>query len=115
MASKAGFFHQTIASNFSGNLSTVDHLELNAQAFAVAIVLHRWQGSYHDVPIGLDYTTAGGGRWRVHNENGSAMPTGMPFNVAVAPSLSPNAFRSSVGAEPAAELRLDHPLLEDHP
>jgi hypothetical protein len=115
VASKTGFLHQTSTTSISGDLSTLDHPELNARPFAIAIALQQWQGNYHDVPIGLDYTAAGGGRWRVRNEDGSTMPTSMPFNIAVAPFLSPNAFRSSVGAVPASELRLDHPLLDDNP
>lgn len=115
VGSKTGFIHQTSATTVSGDLSTIDHPELNARPFAIAIALQRWVGLYHDVPIGLDYTSAGGGRWRMRNETGVAMPTGLSFNIAVAPTFSPNAFRITTGVGPASEWPLTHPLLDDNP
>lgn len=115
VASKTGFAHLTSAANSSGPLSRIDHASLNGLSFAIAIALQRWEGAYHDVPIGLAWTSAGGGRWQVRNEDGSAMPASLTFNLLVAPLLSPNAMQLSPGGQSVRELRIEHPLLDDTP
>ncbi len=115
VASKTGFAHQTSAANISGALSRIEHASLNGLSFAIAIALQRWEGVYHDVPIGLAWTSAGGGRWQLRNEDGSAMPADLKFNLLVAPLLSPNALQLSPGGQSVGELRIEHPLLDDNP
>lgn len=115
VASKTGFAHLTSAANSSGALSRIEHASLNGLSFAIAIALHRWEGAYHDVPIGLAWTSAGGGRWQVRNEDGSAMPAALKFHLLVAPLLSPNAAQLSPGGQSVRELRIEHPLLDDNP
>jgi hypothetical protein len=115
VASKTGFSHLTSAANSSGALSRIEHASLNGLSFAIAIALHRWEGAYHDVPIGLAWTSAGGGRWQLRNEDGSAMPANLNFNLMVAPLLSPNALQLSPGGQSVRELRIEHPLLDDNP
>lgn len=114
VASKTGFAHLTSAANSSGALSRIDHASLNGLSFAIAIALQRWEGAYHDVPIGLAWTSAGGGRWQLRNEDGSAMPANLSFNLMVAPLLSPNALQLSPGGQSVRELRIEHPLLDDN-
>jgi len=114
VASKTGFAHQTSAATTTGALSRIDHPSLNGLSFAIAIALQRWEGVYHDVPIGLAWTSAGGGRWQVRNEDGSAMPANLKFNLMVAPLLSPNALQLSPGGQSVRELRIEHPLLDDN-
>lgn len=114
VASKTGFSHLTSAANSSGALSRIEHASLNGLSFAIAIALQRWEGAYHDVPIGLAWTSAGGGRWQLRNEDGSAMPASLSFNLMVAPLLSPNAARLSPGGQSLRELRIEHPLLDDN-
>jgi hypothetical protein len=116
VAGKPNFTQTTSAGNVSGNTSQLDHPELNGRPFAIALVAHFWQGSYHDFPIGLQYSNAGGGRWFLRNENAAtAMPLGQTFHVVVAPLLSPNAMRAVVGSSAAMEWPLEHPMLTDTP
>jgi hypothetical protein len=115
VASTTGFVHATAAANISGALSTIDNAELNARPFMVAVPMQRWLGAYHDVPIGLQYTNAGGGRWQVRNESGASMPTGLSFNISAAPIFSNNAFRTTIPVSGVFEWRLEHPLLDNNP
>lgn len=115
VGAKIWFEQLTTAANLSGNLSRIDHPELNARPYMVAVALHRWEGVYHDQPIGLQYTTAGGGRWQLRNENAaSPLPEGLAFNIMAAPAFSPNAFRSTL-SQSAFEWPLEHPLLDQNP
>jgi hypothetical protein len=113
-----GFVHATTAGNVAGALSTIDETELLNGMFnraRIAVPFHFWENVYHDFPIGLRWVGTGGGRWQVRNEDGTAMPAGQKFNVAVAPFLSPNAFRTTLDASARTTWRLDHPLLDANP
>jgi hypothetical protein len=116
-AGKTGFVHQAVAANTSGALTTIDNPALNGAAnrARIAVAFHRWQGLYHDFPIGLRWVSTGGGRWQVRNEDGAAMPDTQTFNVAVAPFLSPNAFLTTLDTLARVQWRLDHPLLDGNP
>lgn len=113
-AGKTGIRHLTAAGNVSGALTTLDNAELNGalNRARIAVPFHRWDGVYHDFPIGMRWVSTGGGRWQIRNEDGTAMPFGQSFNVAVAPSLSPNAFRTTLDAFARTTWRLEHPLLD---
>jgi hypothetical protein len=50
----------------------------------------------------------------VRNEDGSAMPANLSFNLMLAPLLSPNALQLSPGGQSVRELRIEHPLLDDN-
>ncbi|OPZ13125.1 MAG: hypothetical protein BWZ07_00817 [Alphaproteobacteria bacterium ADurb.BinA280] len=113
-ASKTGLVHTTSAANNSANLSRIDSSALNGLSFAIAIPLQQWTGTYHNVPISMAWTNGSGGRWQIRNEDGSAMPVGMNFNVAVAPLLSPNAAQVLSGGQIVRELPLFHRLLDDN-
>lgn len=117
LAGKTAFAHLTSATNNSGALSTIDSEDLNGAVnrARIAIAFHRWDGNYHDTPIGLRWSSANGGRWQLRNEDGSAMPAALRFNIAVAPLFSPNAFRASLDNFAQSEWRLEHPLLDDNP
>jgi hypothetical protein len=116
---KDRFVHVTSATNNSGALSTMDNAATNGASnrARVLIAFHQWDGAYHDVPIGVRWvSTPGGDRWQIRNEDGSAMPTGLKFNVVAAPLLSPNAFRVTLPQNTwHLEWRLEHPLLDDNP
>ncbi|MFN7550373.1 MAG: choice-of-anchor Q domain-containing protein [Pseudomonadota bacterium] len=116
-AGKTGFVHQAAAANTSGALTTIDHPALNGATnrSRIAVAFHRWQGIYHDFPIGLRWVATGGGRWQMRNEDGAAMPDTQTFNVAVAPFLSPNAFRTTLNTLAQVQWRLEHPLLDGNP
>ena len=116
-AGTTGFVHQTAAANISGALTTLDNAALNGvtNRARIAVPFHRWQGIYHDFPIGVRWVSTGGGRWQVRNEDGSPMPAGQTFNLAVAPFLSPNAFRTTLNTLNQERWRLAHPLLDGNP
>lgn len=112
---KTSISHLTTLANLGGNLSRIEDPELNARPYMVAIALHRWEGVYHDQPIGLQYTSAGGGRWQLRNENAAtAMPEGLAFNILAAPAFSPNAFRTTL-TRSGFDWPLEHPLLDHNP
>jgi hypothetical protein len=113
---KDRFVHVTSATNNSGALSTMDNAATNGplNPARVLIAFHQWDGAYHNVPIGVRWVSTGGGRWQIRNEDGSAMPTGLKFNVVAAPLFSPNAFRVTL-QNSFEEWRLEHPLLDDNP
>lgn len=113
-AGKTGIAHATSASNVSGSTSRIENSALNGFSFAIAIPLQTWTGVYHDVPISMAWTNGSGGRWQIRNEDGSAMPVGMTFNVAVAPLLSPNAAQILSGGQSSTALPLFHRLLDDN-
>lgn len=115
--SKTGIRHATAAGNVSGALTTLDDAELNGalNRARIAVPFHRWDGLYHDYPIGMRWVSTGGGRWQIRNEDGTAMPSNQNFNVVVAPSLSPNAFRTTLDAVARRTWRLEHPLLDGNP
>jgi hypothetical protein len=117
LAGKSGFQHVTSGANTTGALSTIDNVETNGALNRSRIVLafHLWEGSYHEVPVGVRWVSTGGGRWQVRNEDGSAMPSALRFNVVAAPFLSPNAFRATLDDFAQAEWRLEHPLLDGNP
>lgn len=116
-ASKTGFVHQASIPNIAGALSTIDNAALNGATnrARVAVPFHRWQGIYHDKPIGLRWVSTAGGRWQMRNEDGTTMPDGQTFNLAVAPAFSPNAFRTTLDAFAQVQWRLEHPLLDGNP
>ncbi|MFN7784075.1 MAG: choice-of-anchor Q domain-containing protein [Lysobacterales bacterium] len=115
--SKTGIRHATAAGNVSGALTTLDDAELNGalNRARIAVPFHRWDGLYHDFPIGMRWVSTSGGRWQIRNEDGAAMPSNQNFNVVVAPSLSPNAFRTTLDAFARRTWRLEHPLLDSNP
>ncbi len=102
--------HDTSASSITGASSVIDFSALNNQSARIAIATQNWLGSYHNFPIGMEYL---GNRWRLRNEDGSAMSVGKRFNVIVAPFLSPIALNVNVGAIPARSVIIDHPQLND--
>lgn len=114
LAAKTSFVHQTSLANTSGSRSQLNSPELNGNFYAIAIAMHRWLGTYHDVPIGVEYRS---GFWHVRNERLSdTMPVDARFNIVVAPDQSPNAgrFFNSVFA-PASRIWLNFATLQDRP
>ncbi len=113
--SKTAFQHTSSASTVVGETTRLDHPELDGRSFAIAAITHRFPdgggaSDYHSLPIGLEYF---GSRWLIRNEDLAEMRFNRPFNVAIAPLGSPNAFRVTVPGA-LSELRLDHPLLDDN-
>lgn len=109
------FVHATALGSVVGQYGRIEHAELDGLPGAIAFAIGNWNpggslsGVYHDHRLALEYT---GGRWHLRNEDAADMPAGVPFNVAVAPLGSPNAFFAKLGSGGGRELRLEHPLLD---
>ncbi len=78
------FTHVATAANSSGNVTTIDHPDLNGNPHAHAFVTMDWNYSgccnsnLHN--IGVYYAA---NRWRIYNQDLAAMPAGATFNVLV--------------------------------
>jgi hypothetical protein len=110
--------HTTSSGSVVNQYTRLDAAELDGNPEAIAFVMHNWNpggpgGVYHDHRIGLEYV---GSHWFIRNEDSAAdMPSGVSFNVVVAPQYALNAFRAYVGGSPVSELKLEHPLLDGNP
>ncbi len=81
------FTHRSTPENISENSTYLDHPLANGKPEAVLSVTQNWNpgggtGVYNDHPVGIRYD-AGRRKWAIFNEDGSAMPGGAAFNVAV--------------------------------
>lgn len=113
--SKTGFKHTALPPGTS-EASVIDHPSMNGLANIIAIAMARRETEYHDHPIGLTYDAALlGGRWKVVNQDRQVLTQNRMFNVVAAALGSPNAFSATVGANPSATLRIDHPLVDNNP
>lgn len=111
-----GFLHTSTPAGVVDSYSRISHPELDSKPGAIAIVTHHWNpgggaGTYHDHRLGLDYAAP---NWFVGNQDADTMLSARSFNLVVAPFGSPNAFVHATGAGARAELRLEHPLLDDN-
>jgi len=115
---RSWFVHTTSSGSVVNQYTRLDHPELDGKPDAIAFVMHNWNPGgvgdvYHDHRIGLEYV---GSHWQIRNEDSAAdMPSGVSFNVVIAPQYALNAFRAYVGSSPVNELKLEHPLLDDNP
>lgn len=82
--SDRAFLHQATASSISGHATKIDHPSLNGAPDANPIVTQKWEGTYNPHTIGVFYGSDG--FWRVFNRDGTAMPIGAAFHVAVCDS-----------------------------
>ncbi|MBI2398025.1 MAG: hypothetical protein HYV17_09515 [Xanthomonadales bacterium] len=93
----------------AGGSFLLDDWRINGLSAHALVVMARYTDSYHDHPVAAVYSSAGGGRWHIRNEDSAAMPAGITFNVMAPRLLSPNSARIP------ARQRLRHPLLDDNP
>ncbi len=112
------FVHNTTADNIDIDLSTFDNPIVNYFPYSVIFTTHNYNpggigGTYHDKTLGVYYT---GSHWGVFNQDGSNMPEGVSFNVAIAP-ISDSAFvhTSSSGSINNNWTVIDNPLLNGNP
>jgi sortase A len=81
------FVHTASPENISESSTSLDDPLVNGKPEAILSVTQNWNpggggGVYNDHPVGVRYD-AGRGRWEIFNKDGSAMPKGASFNVAV--------------------------------
>ncbi|TAE23647.1 MAG: hypothetical protein EAZ91_21620 [Cytophagales bacterium] len=107
--------HVTGSTNILGNTSTISTAALNNNANAILIITANWEGGnvYNKNPVGVYYT---GGQWRVFNQNLTAMPTGLKYNLLIT-NPTDQAFKHVATAANSSgnTTILDHPLLNDKP
>ncbi len=81
------FVHHADLLNTAGNYTYLDNRLTNGKPDAVVSVTQNWNpggggGVYNDHPVGIGYD-AEREKWKIYNEDGSAMPEGAAFNVTV--------------------------------
>lgn len=81
------FIHRATAANITEHTTAIDHPLTNNNPNARLLVTPNWKadsgtGVYNDHPIGVYYA---GGRWRIFNQDLSAIPVNAAFNVMVLP------------------------------
>jgi hypothetical protein len=126
--SQISFVHTASAANIGGNVTTLDHPQLNNQPNALPVVTQIFDpaqtdvGIYNNSSIGVWYDTAVN-RWTVFNQKPLAstappVPLGAAFNVLIPNPLfaaGTHAFRTAPLGVPVAVKNLDHPLLNNTP
>ncbi len=99
------FRHTTIVSNISAHTTIIDHPRLNDNSKAIIFILPNWNTGGGANPTGVNYQqNAGvwynGSRWTIFSENTAIpMPSGLTFNVLIAPDNDPNYFTFTVKKE----------------
>jgi sortase A len=81
------FVHHAESGNSDGNSTYLDDPLVNGKPGAILSVTQNWNpgggsGTYNDHRVDVKYD-AGRQRWAIYNTDGSAMPDGAAFNVAV--------------------------------
>jgi len=75
------FIHTVTAANSGGNVTYLDHPDLNNNPDAEIIISRTWSGFYNDKVVGLWYS---GSNWAVFNEDSSDMIEGVKFVIYIA-------------------------------
>ena len=73
------FQHEVTGDNVDGQLSYLDHPDLNNNPDALVVANHEWNGAYLTA-TGVWYSTSRG-LWTIYMEDLSNMPEGVKFNV----------------------------------
>jgi len=81
------FIHRATRENTSGSSTYIDDPLANGRPDAGLSITQNWnpgggQGVYNDHPVGISYD-AEREKWKIYNQDGSAMPEGAAFNVTV--------------------------------
>lgn len=85
--------HVATAGNSAGDYTVLNHALANGNINAVILVTQDFgSGVYNAHHIGLVYNAASGGRWRIFNQDGTAIPVGATFNVFVISIQSVSAY-----------------------
>ena len=97
--------HRAELENTDDNSTFLDDPLVNGKPGAILSVTQNWNpgggsGTYNDHPVGVRYDS-GRQRWEIYNTDGSAMPDGAAFNVAVSGTDSETG--GDAGGDQAAE------------
>ncbi len=109
------FKHIATTSNISGNTTTIDNPTTNGKPNAKVFVTHDYgSGPYHTSPIGVYYS---GGKWKIFNQDRSAMTNNTKFNILVGPDSPRRAFvHSATSSNTNSHITtIDHPTTNNRP
>lgn len=85
----ARFTHQSLVSNTSGNVTTIDNAALNGNPNATFVFSHYWGVNGSDTEVNLNAVTSSyydGSRWNIYLEDTTlSMPINAAFDIIVAP------------------------------
>ncbi len=93
----AHFLLKSTTGNTKGDTTYINNKLSNGNRHALVFVTANWNppgvsdGTYDTVPLGVWYNVKRK-KWGVFNENGSAMPVGMDFNVLIVSKPTKDAF-----------------------
>ena len=112
------FVHKSEAGNISVAVTRFDNPLVNRDNAAKVFALHNWNPfgvgtTTHDKILGVYHT---GSVWSVFNEDQSAMPENLYFNVAVAPNTDSAFLHTTTASNISANYTtIDNPLLNGNP
>ena len=110
------FVQVATVANIELNRTIIDHPLTNGNPDAIILVTPNWNpgdvgGIYDDHSIGVYYF---GGKWRILNQDGAAMPVGAAFNVII-PTAGASVFVHKATAVVGNHTFIDNPLTNGHP
>lgn len=112
------FVHKTVLENISVDLTLFDNPLINKDPGAFIFALHNWNPygvgtSTLDKKLGVFYDS---NLWGVFNQDASAMPENLYFNLAVAPKTDSAFLHSTTASNITANYTtIDNPLLNGNP
>ena len=100
------YVHTATVSNTSGNVTYIDHPDLNGNPNAGLVFVHTYNpgggsGTYNNKVTGLWYN-GGNSRWAIYNEDASALTIGSSYNVYIANSSNVITHVASVANQGSA-------------
>ena len=115
------FIHRTTAASTTSNWSDLGHPLTLGDPDAIVVVDHNWnpnltRGVYHDHTLGVWYNGISND-WAIFNQDESAMPEGVSFNVRIADPWTETALvhTATAGNTAGHVTTIDHPDLNDAP
>lgn len=81
MAQDKIYVHTATSANIDGNLTIIDHPDLNNNPNAPIVYVNRLGSTYNNNVSGLYYFN---GKWSIYNESGAPMVEGAEFNIYIA-------------------------------
>lgn len=114
----SSFVHHTSSDNISADLTQFDNPLVNRDPDALVFALHNWNpfgtGTItHDKTLGVYY---GANSWGVFNQDMTAMPENIYFNIAIAPKTDSAFLHNTTTSNISANYTtIDNPLLNGNP
>lgn len=106
--------HVTNSSNIQGHITTIDNPFTNGKPNLLLIATHNYvNGPYQKPAFGVWYSA---GKWKIYNENRTAMSQGVTFNVLVTkPSANSFSHKATKTTITNNYTIIDNPALNNNP